>query len=149
MVSMENQVSTIRGKVRAVDGHEAIVEVEQGGCGRCHEKGGCGGQHLTQMLCAGNKTYRVDNPDGAAVGDFVTIAIAAGAVRRSANLAYGLPLVAVIVGAVAGMQVAGDPGAIAGGGLGLFFAWLTVRRVAAPGIVNSQVRPYIISRSHS
>lgn len=149
MVSMENQVSTIRGTVRAVDGHEAIVEVEQGGCGRCHEKGGCGGQHLTQMLCAGKKTYRVDNPDGAAVGDSVIIAIAAGAVRRSANLAYGLPLVAVIVGAVIGMQVGGDPGAMVGGGMGLFAAWLTVRKVTAPGLVNKQVRPYIISRSHS
>ncbi|HZX32692.1 MAG TPA: SoxR reducing system RseC family protein [Rhodocyclaceae bacterium] len=146
---MEGQISTIRGTVRAVDGQEAVVEVEQGGCGRCHEEGGCGGQHLTQMLCAGKKTYRVDNPCGAVVGDSVTIAIAAGAVRRSANLAYGLPLVAVIVGAVAGMQLGGDPGAMVGGSLGLFAAWLTMRRVSAPGAGNSDVRPYIISRSHS
>lgn len=149
MVDHGGQVATIRGTVRAVHGQEAIVEVEQGGCGRCHEKGGCGGQHLTQMLCAGKRTYRVDNPNGAVVGEFVTIAIAARAVRRSANLAYGLPLVAVIVGAVAGMQLGGDPGAMVGGGLGLFAAWLTMRRVSASRAGNSDVCPYIISRSHS
>lgn len=149
MVSMENQVSTIRGTVRTLDGREAIVEVEHGGCGRCHEKGGCGGQHLTQMLCAGKKTYRVDNPGGAAVGETVTIAIAAGAVRRSANLVYAFPLVAVIAGAILGMQLGGNPGAMAGGGVGLFLAWLLVRWKVDSGTGNTEVRPYIVSRSHS
>lgn len=144
---MGNEVSTIRGVVRAVDGHEAIVEVEQGGCGRCHEKGGCGGQSLSQMLCSGKKTYRVDNSGGAAVGEPVTIAIAAGAVRRSANLAYGLPLVSVIVGAVLGMQAGEDLGAIAGGGVGLAFSWLLVRRKMNSGTGNTEIRPYIVSRS--
>jgi len=144
-----SQISTIRGVVRALDGGEAVVEVEQGGCGRCHEKGGCGGQHLTQMLCAGKKTYRVDNPGGAAVGETVTVAIAAGAVGRSANLAYGLPLLAVIVGAVLGTQVGGNPGAMAGGGAGLLFAWLLVRSRVGPGTGNTEVRPYILPRSHS
>lgn len=144
----ESQISTVRGVVRALDGQEAVIEVEQGGCGRCHEKGGCGGQHLTQMLCAGKKTYRVDNPSGAVVGETVTIAIAAGVVRRSANLAYVLPLLAVIVGAVLGMQVGGNPGAMAGSGAGLFLAWLLVRWRAGPGTGNTEVRPYIVSRSH-
>lgn len=144
---MENEVSTIRGVVRAVDGLEAIVEVEQGGCGRCHEKGGCGGQSLSQMLCSAKKTYRVDNSGGAAVGDAVTIAIAAGAVRRSANLAYGLPLISVIVGAALGMQAGDDLGAIAGGGVGLLFSWLLVRRKMSSGTGNTTIRPYIVSRS--
>ena len=144
---MENEVSTIRGVVRAVDGREAVVEVEQGGCGRCHEKGGCGGQHLTQMLCAGKKTYRVDNFGGALVGDRVTVAIAAGAVRRSANLAYGMPLVAVIAGAALGMQAGGDPGAITGGAVGLISAWLVVRWKTSPGTGKTEIRPYIVSRS--
>lgn len=146
---MENQVSTIRGVVRALDGREAIVEVEQGGCGRCHEKGGCGGQHLTQMFCAGKKTYRVDNAGGAAVGETVTIAIAGGAVRRSANLAYGLPLLGVIAGAAVGMQAGGDPGAMSGGGVGLLAAWLLVRWKIGHGTGNTQIRPHIVSRSHS
>lgn len=90
--------TTIRAVVRALDGAHADVEVEQGGCGRCHEKGGCGGQQLTQMFCSGPKTYRVSNTVGAEVGDSVTIAIAAGSVRKTANLAYILPLTATITG---------------------------------------------------
>src|SRR6185295_16524789 len=100
MVSMAAQGATIRGVVRALDGREAIVEVEQqGGCGRCHEEGGCGGQQLTQMFCSGPKSYRVDNTAGAVVGEAVEVAIAAGALRRSASLAYGLPLLGVVAGA--------------------------------------------------
>ena len=75
--------TTIRATVRSLDGDEALVEVELGGCGRCHEKGGCGGQQLTQMLCSGPKNYRVANPYGARVGDQVTVAITPGTVRKS------------------------------------------------------------------
>lgn len=108
MVSMVGEPSTIRAVIRALDGDEAIVEVEQGGCGRCHEEGGCGGQQLTQMFCSSPRTYRVSNAIGAEIGDHVTVAIAAGSVRRTANLAYGVPLLASILGAVVGMQIGGD-----------------------------------------
>lgn len=145
---MDQPVTTIRGVVRALDGEDAIVEVEQGGCGRCHEKGGCGGQHLTQMLCAGPKTYRVRNPEMLGVGERVTVAIAAGAVRRSANLAYVLPVVAVIGGALSGLQLGGDAGAIIGAAAGLSGAWLIMRREMRPGTGNSDIRPYIVSRIH-
>lgn len=145
---MEDQVTTIRAVVRALDGDDAIVEVEQGGCGRCHEKGGCGGQHLTQMLCARPKTYRAHNPEKLAVGENVTVAITAGAVRRSANLAYGLPILGVIGGAMLGQQVGSNPGAIMGGLAGLFGAWLFVRWKTRPATGNSDSRPYIVSRVH-
>lgn len=145
---MEKQENTIRAVVRALEAGEVLVEVEQGGCGRCHEKGGCGGQHLTQMLCAGPKTYRVGNPGGVAVGETVTVAIAAGAVRHSANLAYGLPILALIVGAMLGLQVGGDPGAMAGGAAGLIAAWLFARHRMRVGAGNNSIRPYIVSRSH-
>lgn len=143
---MSREVSTIRAVVREIDGAEAIVEVEQGGCGRCHEKGGCGGQSLSQMLCASHKTYRVDNPGGAAVGEAVTVAIAAGAIRWSANLAYGVPILGLIVGAVAGNQIAADPGAVLGGALGLGIAWV-VGRAKVAGTGKNAMRPHIVSRS--
>lgn len=141
---MSSEVSTIRAVVRAIHGNEAEVEVESGGCGRCHEKGGCGGQNLTQMFCSGPRTYRVDNPASAAVGDRVTVAIAAGAVRRSANLAYGLPLAALIAGAAAGHQLAGDAGAMAGAAMGIIVAWAAARRILAGN--SHAFRPHIISR---
>lgn len=138
--------TTVRAVVRACSGREAVVEVEQGGCGRCHEEGGCGGQHLTQMFCAGARTYRVDNPDGLPVGAPVTVAIAAGAVRHSANLAYGLPVLGLILGAAAGMRLGGDSGAMLGALAGLLAAWAFARLKLRSRAGSLDVRPYIVSR---
>lgn len=139
--------ATIRAVVRALDGQEALVEVAQGGCGRCHEEGGCGGQHLTQMFCSSPKTYRVVNSLDARVGEAVTIAVAAGSIRRTANLVYGIPLLATILGAVLGMQLSGDAGAMSGAVLGMLVALAYVRHCSRSRVQNPAERPHIISRS--
>lgn len=139
--------STVRGVVRAIDGLQAVVEIEHGGCGRCHEEGGCGGQQLTQMFCSGPKTYRVDNRLGALLGERVTIAIADGSVRRTANLAYGVPLIAAIAGAALGTPLSGDAGAILGAGAGLVLSFFFIRFRAQGKAGNYAERPHIISRS--
>jgi len=144
---MNQEMSTIRAIVRAVDGDQAVVEVKAGGCGRCHEEGGCGGQSLTQMFCSGHKTYRVDNPSGAKPGEQVTVAISAGSIRRTANFAYGLPLLATIAGAVLGMSLSGDAGAMLGavGCLALSILYVGFRSRGGSG--NIADRPHIVSRS--
>ena len=144
---MVGEPSTIRAVIRALDGDEAIVEVEQGGCGRCHEEGGCGGQQLTQMFCSSPRTYRVSNAIGAEIGDHVTVAIAAGSVRRTANLAYGVPLLASILGAVVGMQIGGDIWAMTGAFLALLLAVGYVRFRSRESSGNFAERPHIVCRS--
>ncbi len=144
---MNSEPTTVRAIVLEIDQADALVEVEQGGCGRCHEAGGCGGQHLTQMFCSTPRTYRVANEIGARIGDRVTIAISAGSVRRSANLAYVLPLTATIAGAVLGMFLGDDQGAMLGAAAGLFIAFLHARRRVAADTGTSAIRPQIISRS--
>jgi sigma-E factor negative regulatory protein RseC len=144
---MSQESNTVSAVVRALDGKDALVAVESGGCGRCHEEGGCGGQQLTQMFCSTPKTYRVDNALGAAIGDRVLIAIEAGNVRRTANLAYGVPIVAVIGGAALGTWVQGDLGAMLGAVVGLASAFLYVRFRSQGEAENLSSRPYIISRS--
>ena len=144
---MNSEQSTVRAIVRHLEGADALVEVEHGGCGRCHEAGGCGGQQLTQMFCGGAKTYRARNTINAAIGDRVIIAIAPGSVQRTANLAYVLPLTVTIIGAVLGAQFGGDSGAMigAGSGLALAFAYVGMRSSKQAG--NSAERPHIVSRS--
>ena len=144
---MNTEPSTVRAIVREINQADALVEVEQGGCGRCHEAGGCGGQQLTRMFCSTAKTYRVANEIGARVGDRVTVAIAADSVRRSANLAYVLPLTATIAGALLGMLLGDDPGAMLGSLAGLVLAFLHARRRAAADTGFSEVHPHIVSRS--
>ncbi|NTV71741.1 MAG: SoxR reducing system RseC family protein [Azonexaceae bacterium] len=144
---MSTEQTTVHAVVHTLDGKWAHVEVEQGGCGRCHEKGGCGGQHLTQMFCSGPKTYRVENTIGAGVGDRVKIAIALGSVSRSANLAYVLPLTASIGGAAMGALFGSDLSAMIGGGVGLALAFLYVIARSRSQAGNITERPHIVSRS--
>jgi sigma-E factor negative regulatory protein RseC len=141
---MEFGAATVRGIVRGVDGGEALVEVEQGGCGRCHEEGGCGGQALTRMFCSGPSVYRVDNSVGAGIGDRVDIALKPGNLRHIANRVYLVPLVAGIGGGVLGMAAGGEALSIGGFLLGLAAALLVLRRREGAG--NPSSRPYIISR---
>ena len=144
---MDAEQNTVRATVREIRDGLALVEVEQGGCGRCHEKGGCGGQQLTQMFCSGPRQYRVANDVGAQVGDQVTIALAAGSIRKSANLAYILPLTAAIAGALLGMPLGGDPGAMIGAAVGLLLAFLHIRRQAARPVDDPAFHPHIVSPS--
>lgn len=144
---MSTEHTTIKAIVRNLDGKYVDVEVEQGGCGRCHEEGGCGGQQLTQMLCSGPKTHRVENTVGAEVGDRVTLAIAAGSVRRTANFAYILPLTVTISGALLGALFGGDANAMIGAGLGLTFAYLYVIARSHGNTEDPAERTHIVSRS--
>ena len=98
------------------------------------------------MFCS-QKTYRVDNGIDACVGDRVTVAIEAGSVRRVANLAYGIPLLATIAGAAVGMHLAGDAGSMLGAALALALAVVYVRFRSQDGSGKYAARPHIISRS--
>lgn len=144
---MESGPSTVRAVVRDIEGDDVIVEVEHGGCGRCHEEGGCGGQHLTQMFCGGPKTWRVPNTVNALAGDHVQIAVSEGSLRRTANLAYVFPLTAAIVGALLGNVLAGDLGGMAGAITAMAASFLLVRHRARASIENPGARPHIVSRS--
>jgi sigma-E factor negative regulatory protein RseC len=123
----------------------AQVEVEQGGCGRCHEEGGCGGQQLTQMFCSGSKTYRVTNAVGAEIGDRVRVGIAPGSVSKTANLAYILPLTVAFAGAALGTSLGGDAGGILGAICGLITTFAYIRFRVRPEAGNPAESPYIIS----
>ena len=132
------------GTVAQIDGEHAIVHMEETGCGRCHEEGGCGGHNLGNMLCRSVRSVRVANPGQARVGERVRIAVADGALRRSASLAYGLPLLTLLAGALGGSAVYGEGGAMVGALGGLSIAWLALHlrgRFGKP--TAQQAQPFI------
>jgi len=131
------------GNITALDGEYAIVRMDETGCGRCHEEGGCGGNNLGKMLCSAPRTFRVLNPKRANVGDRVVISIAEGAVRHSAILVYGLPLLALFLGAFGGFALAGEVGAILGATSGLILAWLGLRYAHRSASSDQRFQPYI------
>lgn len=118
-----------QGIITAVDGDYAIVRMDETGCGRCHEQGGCGGNNIGKMFCSTPRTFRVLNQGMSVVGDSVRVTIADGAVRHSAVYAYGFPLLALFAGAIGGAALAGEPGAIIGAFGSLLGAWLLLRRL--------------------
>jgi len=133
-----------QGTVIALEGDEAVVRMDEAGCGRCHEKGGCGGQNLGRMFCSTSPTYRLHNPGGLRVGDRVQVAVADGAVGRAALLAYALPLLCLFAAAFVGRALAGEGGAIGGAGLGLLAGWwLFRRRQAAYPARHPHTQPHI------
>lgn len=132
-----------KGMITALDGEYALVRIDDTGCGRCHEPGGCGGVNIGKMLCAPPQVFRVLNRGKRDVNEHVSIAIPEGAVRRGAFLAYGLPLLMLLAGAFIGAGVAGDPGAIIGAVGGLVLAFTVLRLVQANKTTGAQFQPYI------
>lgn len=132
------------GTVTEIDGEYAVVRMDETGCGRCHEEGGCGGHNIGQMLCSSPRSFRVLNPGNSRVGDRVKVTVAEGAVRRGAVFAYGVPLLMLFVGALGGSAVAGESGAIAGAISGLLGSWLILRYDAQThGKMDQRSRPYV------
>lgn len=113
--------------VVAVDERHVTIRVEESGCGRCHQAGGCGSNSLGKLFCQTPRVFRIVNNGDYAVGARVRVGIADGAIGKSVWLSYVVPLLAVLVGAVAGSLVNGEIGAIAGAVGGLFCGWLSLR----------------------
>ena len=141
---MSHAMSEVGAVVSAVDGQHAWVEIDQAGCGRCHEPGGCGGQKITQVFCSGPKRYRVPNHSQLQPGDRVRLGIPQMVLRRSATLAYVLPVLALLLGAGIGMEVAADLGAIAGAAIGLLAAWLYLRFHSRSQLAHATSEPRLL-----
>lgn len=106
--------------VARVEGGQAFVETGgQGtGCGRCREAGGCQSGLLGQLFRTKPRQYRIDNSIGAVVGERVIVRIAEGAMLGAAMLAYGLPVLSLLLGALVGAAQAESGQSDAATGLG-------------------------------
>lgn len=143
---MSDHCTTVRVTVLRTEGAEALVEAPAQGCGRCMEPGGCGGQGLGQLLSSQPRTYWVANDIGAVAGESVELAIAPGVVGATASLIYGVPLLALLLGAVVGMQLGGEPAAMAGAVGALIGAIGLIRRRMRRGLGKLASAPHIIRR---
>lgn len=141
-----------RAIVVRTDGQYAWVQPDQAnGCEQCAGKG-CGAGKLARLLCSKPRQFRVGNSINAALSDVVVISVAEGAVLRGIGLAYLLPLLLMMLGAMLGNFWFASPGlvqaeqrdayaamgAISGLAGGFVLAkWLSLRQT------QSHLRPYI------
>lgn len=125
------------GIVVRLEGDYAWVEAkgEASACGACAQRSGCASAGQAASLldglkpsAPGNRLLRLRNTIRARPGDAVMIESAEGMVLRAAWLAYGIPLLLGIAGAVlASMLTGSEPVAFGGLLLGLASGILVMR----------------------
>lgn len=146
---MEQEAIVVR-----IEGDQAYVElVGTGqGCGHCHEEGGCQSGILSQIFRQAPRQFRIHNAIGAVTGERVVVLVADGATLRAALLAYLVPALLLIVGALAGTILGGTANSDAGTLLGALFglalagiAGYTVRR----GASGQAILPALVRKNSS
>lgn len=145
----ENIIETVV-KIIAIDNNNFAEVQAQNGCGKCHSKGGCGGTHLTKIFCSNDKnTMKIENSLNAKIGDYVIIGLAKNTLQNSVTLAYGLPLLALIFGALIG-NIFGENFAITLGFLSMFVAFILLKifkKNTQNLVENNQNIPFMIKIS--
>lgn len=137
---MAERIATVAQTLQGPEGLLLVrLEFESsGGCGRCHETGGCGGISLAQPLCSTPKSIVVSDPIGLSVGNQVRVSIPDGMLSQGITRTYVIPLLLFFIGSLLGAavlpallpiqwQVTSDVGAMMGAGIGLIAAWVQLR----------------------
>ncbi|MCB1907918.1 MAG: SoxR reducing system RseC family protein [Rhodocyclaceae bacterium] len=125
----------VPGEVLAVADGRVLVRTRSagGGCGRCHESGGCGGAKVGSMFRPEHADFWLDNPIQAGVGDHVLICLAEDVSARAAMLVYLVPVLGIVAGAAIGVLLggssAGDGEALGGAFVGLLAGVVVSRRL--------------------
>lgn len=121
---------TETGRVVAVkDGKAWVQTIRASACESCSARGGCGQRVLAGASSGRANQVLVSNHLNARVGDEVTVAIEESALLSASVLVYGLPLLLLVLGAVAGQHwlPGPDAGAIAGAVAGLVAGFAIAR----------------------
>lgn len=116
--------------LKTEDGLAWVEARESGTCGSCGS-GGCSTRRLADLFGRRERSYPVQNPLRAVAGEQVVIGIPPGALWKSAMRLYGLPLILLFAGALAGQHLYGDLGALLGAGGGLVIAAFSQKRLSA------------------
>lgn len=126
-------------RVIRVDGPSAwVVSEAPTSCGACGGKG-CGSSVFNRIWHPDDAEYPVRNPIDAQPGEAVVVGLPDGSLLRAVTAAYGVPLLALMLGAalgrLAGGSLSGELAAILGGLTGLLLAglWLRNRRQESSG----------------
>lgn len=69
-------------------------------CGACNQSAGCGSALLSRLFAPGANRLALEDGLGVAIGEWVVIGIPDGLLVRAALIAYLLPLLTLVMGAV-------------------------------------------------
>ncbi|MCY0965944.1 SoxR reducing system RseC family protein [Parathalassolituus penaei] len=123
-----------------------VEGIQKSACGSCNARKGCGHASLAEL----GRPMRlwISTSERLDAGQHVVLDLPDGALAASATTLYGLPLVALIIGAISGQNLGGDTAALVLGGGGLVAGFLLARHLASrnrerwqPRIVSVCERP--------
>ncbi|HRF42962.1 MAG TPA: SoxR reducing system RseC family protein [Candidatus Competibacteraceae bacterium] len=133
----------------AGDGY-AWVEIERrSACGNCHANDGCGTAALATVWSGRQMRTRAISNLPLRSGDEVIVGLADGVLLRGALLAYLLPLVLMLAGALLGdaaFASAGEEPVILLGALGLGLGFLAVRVASRSWQDDVRFQPVVLRR---
>ena len=89
------------GKVMKIDGDQAYVEVE-----RSSACASCGLQEAEELATGGKVVFEAYNMAGANIGDRVKVQIRTGAFAKTSLYIYGIPVLFLLIGTIAGAYAA-------------------------------------------
>jgi sigma-E factor negative regulatory protein RseC len=135
--------------VVALNDEVAMLEViRRKPCGLCGQTRGCGISMWGKLFRHRPHVFKAPNRIDAKVGDFVIVGVEERALLRGALLVYGVPLVAMLAGAlVASLAWDGvhrDTSTVIGAVLGLIVGLLWVKGYTAGHVCDSRYQPVIL-----
>lgn len=140
------------GVVVRLEGDHAWVRVEGAGnaCGACAQKGGCQSAGLGSVLdgvlgqAPATQLLRLPNTIHARPGDAVVVCAVEGAVLRAVWLAYGIPLLLALAGAMILNALTGSElAAVAGLLCGLLGGYFVMRRTSLARLDSGRSEPIL------
>jgi sigma-E factor negative regulatory protein RseC len=122
-------------------------------CGLCGQSRGCGISIWGRLFGHKPNIFKAVNQINAKVGDSVIVGIEEQALLTSSMTVYGIPLVAMLAGALlaGGLFAAGhaDRNAVIGAVIGLVFGLLWVKAYTAGRGLDARYRPVILRAGDS
>lgn len=136
-----------QARVLAVDddGHAWVEPRPHSPCGQCDPVHGCRSLSIARMFSGRESRFRVLNTVNARPGDWVTVCVPERSVLTSAALLYGLPLLALLGGALMG-AVVNEAASVAAGLSCLLLSLWAVRRLSSRLSGDARFVPHVASR---
>jgi sigma-E factor negative regulatory protein RseC len=89
-----------------------VEGIQQSACGSCSAKAGCGQHTMSQLGRKVTLWLPLEGASKVNVGQQVVVGLPEGAILRSTLVLYGMPLIALLFGAIIGHFVWGELGSI-------------------------------------
>lgn len=142
-------MSEITAIVKRLEDDFAWVETNPAtSCSRCKGGNGCSSVSISRLFCSSKQQFKVINHLPLSVGDVVNIKLEDEVMIKTAVLSYGIPLAALVSGALLGGWLwpeASDIASISVGGAAFILGLLSLRFLVSARL-KEDVYPTVLNK---